>query len=37
VFVRDISDGESLEIALVENIQRDDLSPLEEAAAISAS
>jgi len=33
VFVRDISDGESLEIALVENIQRDDLSPLEEAAA----
>lgn len=33
VFVREISDGESLEIALVENIQRDDLSPLEEATA----
>lgn len=33
VFVRAISDGESLELALVENIQRDDLSPLEEATA----
>jgi ParB family chromosome partitioning protein len=33
VFVREISDEESLEFALVENIQRDDLSPLEEAAA----
>jgi ParB family chromosome partitioning protein len=33
VFVREISDGESLELALVENVQRDDLSPLEEATA----
>ena len=33
VFSREISDVESLEIALVDNIQRDDLSPLEEAAA----
>ncbi len=33
VFVREMSDDESLELALVENIQRDDLSPLEEATA----
>jgi ParB family chromosome partitioning protein len=33
VYVRDVSDGESLELALVENIQRNDLSPLEEATA----
>jgi len=31
VTVLDISDVESLEVAIVENIQRDDLSPIEEA------
>jgi ParB family chromosome partitioning protein len=30
--VRDLSDRDALEVALVENIQREDLSPLEEAA-----
>lgn len=33
VIVRELSDAESLEIALIENVQRDDLSPLEEARA----
>lgn len=31
VVVRDYSDREALEVALVENIQRDDLTPIEEA------
>ena len=31
VIVREFSDGEALEVALVENLQRQDLSPLEEA------
>jgi ParB family chromosome partitioning protein len=31
VVVREFGDGEALEVALVENLQRQDLSPLEEA------
>jgi len=33
VVVRDISDGESLELAIIENVQRADLNAVEEAAA----
>ncbi len=35
VIVRDFSDGEALEIAIVENVQRADLNPLEEADGYS--
>jgi len=33
VIIRDLTDRETLEIALVENLQREDLNPLEEAEA----
>lgn len=33
VVVREMSDGESLELAIVENVQREDLNAIEEAAA----
>jgi ParB family chromosome partitioning protein len=35
VLIRALSDGEALEIALIENIQRADLNPLEEARGFS--
>ena len=36
VIVRDLDDGESIELALIENIQRKDLTPFEEAEALKA-
>ena len=36
VIVRDIDDGESIELALIENIQRKDLTPFEEAEALKS-
>jgi ParB family chromosome partitioning protein len=35
VLIRELSDGEMLEIALIENIQRSDLNPIEEALGYS--